>query len=217
MNSLGTPTSSTSPSSASARVVENQAPKTIGERSSRMRSATAVQRTSGVDGSSGMAKRVLGAGGVSINAGRTGARGADASASRVARPFEPAAKSRSLRTLLRFPQRRPQSARGERGAQVHHGSGIARTPTRRAARVVHSVPHARPTRCVTATLRLTRPADPTSSREAHLSAQQAQARQDARLPKAHEHARGPSHPQAPAPARPQAPVGLGRGRNRHAQ
>ena len=64
VNSFGTPTSSTSPSSASALVVENQAPKTMGERSSRMRSATAVQSRAGVEESStGIATHVHGAGG----------------------------------------------------------------------------------------------------------------------------------------------------------
>ena len=182
-----------------------------------MRSATPVQRTSGVDESSGMAKRVLGAGGESINAGRTGARGADASASGVAWPFDAAAKTRSLRTLLRFPHARPQAVCMARGAQVHHPSGIARGKPHGGDRVVHSALHTRPTMCATATLRLSRPADPTSSREAHLSAQQAQARKDAWLPKAHEHARGPCHPQAPSPARPQAPVGVARGGHCHAQ
>ena len=170
VNSLGTPTSSTSPSSASARVVENQAPKTIGERSSRMRSATAVQRRSGVWGSTGMATRVHGASG-----GRSrrtdGARGADASASDATRPLAAAAKSRSLRTLLKYPHRHPQTARMAQGPQPHRPSGIAQCPRHHARVVVHTAPCARPATRPTATLPLSRPADPTSPREAHLPAQ----------------------------------------------
>ena len=153
---------------------------------------------------------------VSIDAVRTG-RGERMLARRRRVAADRAAKSRSLRTLLRFPQRRPQAVctLGVRNPTARAGS--RRAPRRRAPGLSTPRRAARPATRATATLPLSRPADPTSSREAHLPAQQAQARKDARLPQAHEHARGPRHPQAPPPARPQAPLGLGRGGHRYAQ
>ena len=176
-----------------ARGEENQAPKTIGERSSRMRSATLVQNV-GCGWIERHGKRVLGAGGESINAGRTGRgermparpglRGRSSLQRRRSLPDTPgdfhSAVHRARRAGCASPPR-------ERDCANADATGRASCPT--AFRMRDRRGASRPP--------LTRPADPTSSREAHpISPTGASAPRPAGFRKRMS-TRGPSHPQAP--------------------
>ena len=159
VNSFGTPTSSTSPSSASARVVENHAPKTIGERSSRMRSATAVQSRSGVEGVYGHSYARPRRRRVSIDAVRTGRGERMLARSDDARPLGGGSENPLVADTLEI------STASSTG-RVHARRGASPPPERDCAgcaaarrRLSTACPHTRPAARATATLPLSRPAD----------------------------------------------------------